>query len=883
MSKTAAFFLLFVFFLSRAGESPAQSSAGTAFTLAYMENLNPLFNDDPVFAVQIYAENATTGTVSSPFTDYSADFTVGNEEIIEILLPAETWHAEGSEEITTKGINIVAELPIFVSAVHYRLYFREATEILPHSRLADDYLVTCYREAGIVTGPTSLVIAATEDASGITVTPQAPTLGGQPAGVPFSVTLETGEIYQIQSDGDLTGTRVQSADGKNIAVFGGTRQSVVGSCGSADNHLWEQTLPYAEWNDLYYFVPMRLSAGDVVRILAREDETTIFFGCEEITTLDAGEFYDAVLDEAAVIRGTEDIAVAQFAKSQQCAGVPLGDPTMIQLRSPELQTNRCVWRAAESAENSQSQITDHYINLILKTADAGDFVLDGAVISPVFMPFADDPSMSYAQYEVTAGDHDLSANFPFIILRFGFGDFDAYGKSGPYTQNQFLEYCCADLTTEGEFCAGNPLTFFLESDCAFTSYDWQTSDGQISSAETPIFTFFAAGSYPVTVEAVTANGFIVSELTTIEIAECEEDCTDLSPVFIVGEAEQCIGENYLLHAETEADLVSHAWFVNGSPAGENAPVLVSEPQMPGTSNVVLTAFDAAGCAYTASFIFSAIRCTEPCTGFEIVDFELPQEPLCVDSLLTFGLILTDTPAEYTWTFSDGSTPADNAPQLTFSAANNYTVSVTVTDAEGCTDTAETEFTVEECDTEQDCLTQEEEFSLTAEAGDLCAGDSLNLSFSPAANIVNVQWELSDDRVFDAFNPVVTLPDTGFLAVTLTLTDSTQCEYNFTEMYFVADCTSERICNYYFPNAFSPNDDGINDVFRAESPCRPSVWSLRIFGRWGELLFETRDYDEAWTGDLRGKSLPSEVYVWTAEYEMPNGEIRRVSGDVIILR
>ncbi len=90
---------------------------------------------------------------------------------------------------------------------------------------------------------------------------------------------------------------------------------------------------------------------------------------------------------------------------------------------------------------------------------------------------------------------------------------------------------------------------------------------------------------------------------------------------------------------------------------------------------------------------------------------------------------------------------------------------------------------------------------------------------------------------------------------------------------------------YFPNAFSPNNDGINDLFRAlpEIDCimNLSYYSLQIFNRWGQLVFETDDYDTGWNGQFNGELAPLDVYVWHAEYEY-QGERKEQSGNLHLL-
>jgi gliding motility-associated-like protein len=69
---------------------------------------------------------------------------------------------------------------------------------------------------------------------------------------------------------------------------------------------------------------------------------------------------------------------------------------------------------------------------------------------------------------------------------------------------------------------------------------------------------------------------------------------------------------------------------------------------------------------------------------------------------------------------------------------------------------------------------------------------------------------------------------------------------------------------YVPTAFTPDGDGINDIFK---PVMPGVklLSFKIYNRWGEQIFETSDSTEGWDGAYREIEAKSDVYVWRMEY------------------
>ncbi|MEL6867247.1 MAG: gliding motility-associated C-terminal domain-containing protein, partial [Bacteroidota bacterium] len=99
-----------------------------------------------------------------------------------------------------------------------------------------------------------------------------------------------------------------------------------------------------------------------------------------------------------------------------------------------------------------------------------------------------------------------------------------------------------------------------------------------------------------------------------------------------------------------------------------------------------------------------------------------------------------------------------------------------------------------------------------------------------------------------------------------------------------------VCELQFPNAFTPNGDGNNDTFGpATEDCMPTVqnYQISIFSRWGDLVFESRNVDDAWDGMELGEALPSDVYVWFAQYEElgADGEFEQLKakGDITLIR
>jgi gliding motility-associated-like protein len=93
---------------------------------------------------------------------------------------------------------------------------------------------------------------------------------------------------------------------------------------------------------------------------------------------------------------------------------------------------------------------------------------------------------------------------------------------------------------------------------------------------------------------------------------------------------------------------------------------------------------------------------------------------------------------------------------------------------------------------------------------------------------------------------------------------------------------------FAPNAFSPNDDGVDDYFFLQSPDLGVIRTLSVFDRWGNVLFSSKnsifnEMSSGWDGLSGGKKLPPGVYLWQAEIEFPDGEKGVFAGDVTLFR
>ena len=90
-------------------------------------------------------------------------------------------------------------------------------------------------------------------------------------------------------------------------------------------------------------------------------------------------------------------------------------------------------------------------------------------------------------------------------------------------------------------------------------------------------------------------------------------------------------------------------------------------------------------------------------------------------------------------------------------------------------------------------------------------------------------------------------------------------------------------NYFVPNAFTPNGDGRNDLFRAIPSAVVTTEYFRVFDRWGTLVFETSKWLAGWDGNYKGRPSPAGAYVWIIKGRDTDGKTIEKKGTVILIR
>jgi len=96
-------------------------------------------------------------------------------------------------------------------------------------------------------------------------------------------------------------------------------------------------------------------------------------------------------------------------------------------------------------------------------------------------------------------------------------------------------------------------------------------------------------------------------------------------------------------------------------------------------------------------------------------------------------------------------------------------------------------------------------------------------------------------------------------------------------------SKECMKGLFVPNAFTPNKDGKNDLFKAMLFGAVKEFQLTVYNRWGEVIFQTNDRQKGWDGNYNGRQQDNNVFVWICRYQLEGEEVKTEKGSVVLIR
>lgn len=94
---------------------------------------------------------------------------------------------------------------------------------------------------------------------------------------------------------------------------------------------------------------------------------------------------------------------------------------------------------------------------------------------------------------------------------------------------------------------------------------------------------------------------------------------------------------------------------------------------------------------------------------------------------------------------------------------------------------------------------------------------------------------------------------------------------------------DGLCRLIMPNSFTPNGDGLNDMFRVKFVYATKDFRFSVFNRYGQKIFETTDMNRGWDGTVKSVKQETGAYVWMIKILSRDGVMQTSSGTVILIR
>ncbi len=227
---------------------------------------------------------------------------------------------------------------------------------------------------------------------------------------------------------------------------------------------------------------------------------------------------------------------------------------------------------------------------------------------------------------------------------------------------------------------------------------------------------------------------------------------------------------------------------------------------------------------------------------------------CQRDTLTFSHNGAHDVNKWTWIFNGATPPITTQTHtIIWPATSNNTISLTVTNGV-CSDTAST------------TVVLDNEVKASFEMDNvICPEDGLVVKNTSTGLIDIWRWNYDILATSGLKDPppflFPTLSREAYYTVKLVATNSAlNCSDSTRKTLTVLD-----FCLIEVPTAFTPNNDGLNDYFRPHNALKATNYQFKVYNRWGQLVFQSNNWQEKWDGRINGVLQSTGVYVWMLSY------------------
>lgn len=256
---------------------------------------------------------------------------------------------------------------------------------------------------------------------------------------------------------------------------------------------------------------------------------------------------------------------------------------------------------------------------------------------------------------------------------------------------------------------------------------------------------------------------------------------------------------------------------------------------------------------------------------------------CVQNNIPFSIITDATIVSVTWNFGDPASGTNNVsndltPVHLFSSTGSFNVTANVTAACG---NFQINYPLQIVSCSTNCTG-------TILSNDTCLQNGTRFQIVSNNTINSVVWNFSDpasgtNNTSSLVAPTHLFSSTGIFSIRAIVNFDCGVDTISKEITIIDCANALEPCQLFVPNVFSPNKDGLNDVFYPVTKCAISDYECMVFNRWGGLVYKTLNPNDKWDGKHNGLDCTDGVYFYIITYQFPLQQTKKIYGTVTLLR
>ena len=398
---------------------------------------------------------------------------------------------------------------------------------------------------------------------------------------------------------------------------------------------------------------------------------------------------------------------------------------------------------------------------------------------------------------------------------------------------------------------------FQQNATGANQYYWDFGDGNYDTINNPSHTYQSTGTFPVVFVAIDTASCNIADtaLTSIKVIN-----DTVVADFSYTDLKNCDSLVITLNNTSQYGL---DWYWD---FGDNSSSILKDPQhtyyQHGQYTITLVAVDTTKCNLADTFSLQVElldRVTADFSGFWDVCFpgEIQLDNNCYNA------------TSYTWDFGDGNTSTLTTPSHIYGNPGLYNIILVADNPNTCNLSDTISGTAE-------IYPKPVADFYVLPSGQILLGQTVTFVDS-STNASSWFWKLGDGNTSISSSPINVYYEEGIITVCLDIISPDGCEDTICKTLEIIDDSKALM-----PNAFSPNGDGTNDILYAGGAGVSKIM-LKIYNRWGVLLFETTDLQKGWDGKYNGQPQPVGTYVYYMNLTLLNGKEMLVKGNITLLR